>query len=610
MFTYQGRLGQSGAALNGTFDFQFSLWDADTAGNAVGATQTITGVSVSKGHFVVGLDFGAGAFNGSNRWLQVAVRAPATESSFTVLTPRQALTATPYAMRAANAGALTAPLTASNVIQNGTLVGSNALTTFTVSDSAFDASAWYKIAAGSMAGASNVNRFAYRAALARIAARQTLTVMFYANGWVLDGLLDSVFWNLTNNLPVAGYSGINRFGGLGPQNWQGGAAQVNGFTGTSDPYWLTIYQQLPGVGDSVDFINNGLSTGQLFDTYQLDYVTAPDGGTFKVQTNMNGGAWTDLAGCTAVSSVSPTTNGAFLRWRSPAPANTGVRVISTGPGINRILYVDAANSTVTNGLVIEVLGHQGEDFAFYNTFPPNLQGPLLQAWNPDLILMPVWGMSPDAPNFLTLYSSVFQPYVPNAGIVICGQWPRSNFDEANGSAADRPALRQACRQIGASYFDAYVPFGSYAEMQARGFISGDGTHLSLAGYTAYGQLLFQWLGLFEGTVDSPLLNIGTADFVLNTCYTNGPQRGQISACLALNSTAGNAAKVGLFLDQGASGSWTQTGLAVQRGAGAALADIYQLGANIQPGARFVFTNLGTGDASAAVVPGSCQWTKF
>jgi hypothetical protein len=56
-------------------------------------------VTITEGSFTVLLDFGATAFNGDARWLQIAVRSPAGSGVFTTLSPRQELTATPYALR-------------------------------------------------------------------------------------------------------------------------------------------------------------------------------------------------------------------------------------------------------------------------------------------------------------------------------------------------------------------------------------------------------------------------------------------------------------------------------------------------------------------------------
>jgi hypothetical protein len=91
--------------VDATCDLQFSLWDALSDGGQVGSTLTRTSVEIREGLFTVAdLDFGAGAFNGDARWLEVAVQCSG-DTSFTVLSPRQALTATPYASYAAQVGA-------------------------------------------------------------------------------------------------------------------------------------------------------------------------------------------------------------------------------------------------------------------------------------------------------------------------------------------------------------------------------------------------------------------------------------------------------------------------------------------------------------------------
>ena len=97
-FTYQGRLTQSDSPATGNFDFRFILYDASLGGAQVGPVVTSNDLPVNDGYFVAQLDFGAGAFNGQARWLEVGVRPGASNDAYTMLSPRQALTATPNAL--------------------------------------------------------------------------------------------------------------------------------------------------------------------------------------------------------------------------------------------------------------------------------------------------------------------------------------------------------------------------------------------------------------------------------------------------------------------------------------------------------------------------------
>lgn len=101
-FTYQGQLKQSGSPVNDVVDFRFSLHAALDGGAVVGVEILKDAVDVVNGLFTVDLDFGASAFNGEARWLEVSVRAPhdpTNSSSFSLLEPRIPITATPYAMQ-------------------------------------------------------------------------------------------------------------------------------------------------------------------------------------------------------------------------------------------------------------------------------------------------------------------------------------------------------------------------------------------------------------------------------------------------------------------------------------------------------------------------------
>jgi hypothetical protein len=96
-FTYQGQLKVSGTPANGSFDFVFKLYDASAGVVQVGSTITREDVPVANGLFTTKLDFGAGAFGGGARWLDIAVRPGASIGAVTPLTPRQELTPAPYA---------------------------------------------------------------------------------------------------------------------------------------------------------------------------------------------------------------------------------------------------------------------------------------------------------------------------------------------------------------------------------------------------------------------------------------------------------------------------------------------------------------------------------
>src|SRR5215510_6743101 len=102
-FTYQGRLTDGGAPANANYDLQFTLWDA-----AVGGTQqpqpapptlTKTNVAVTGGVSSVLLDFGVNAFPGTDRFLEVGVKPAGSPNAFTILSPRQQISSTPYALR-------------------------------------------------------------------------------------------------------------------------------------------------------------------------------------------------------------------------------------------------------------------------------------------------------------------------------------------------------------------------------------------------------------------------------------------------------------------------------------------------------------------------------
>jgi N-acetylneuraminic acid mutarotase len=99
-FTYQGRLNSDGAPASGIYDLRFTIYDSSAAGNLIAGPLTNSSTGIANGLFTAALDFGAN-FTGADRWLEIAVRTNGS-GPFASLSPRQQVTATPYAMTAGN----------------------------------------------------------------------------------------------------------------------------------------------------------------------------------------------------------------------------------------------------------------------------------------------------------------------------------------------------------------------------------------------------------------------------------------------------------------------------------------------------------------------------
>lgn len=136
VFTYQGRLNDGGIPANGSYDMQFKLFDDSTAGNQIGTTLTVINVQAVAGIFSTSLDFGAAAFFGADRFLEISI-SPAGQNTYASLSPRQRITGAPYSILSANSvslGGIAANqyvltndprLDANNYVQNSTALQPN-----------------------------------------------------------------------------------------------------------------------------------------------------------------------------------------------------------------------------------------------------------------------------------------------------------------------------------------------------------------------------------------------------------------------------------------------------------------------------------------------------
>ncbi|NOS72496.1 MAG: hypothetical protein HOP33_21560 [Verrucomicrobia bacterium] len=135
-FTYQGRLNDGPGPATGSYDLQFTIYDStNSPGTVIAGPLTNSATAVSNGLFTVTLDFG-NQFPGADRWLEIGVRTNGG-GAFSTLSPRQQLTATPYAVTAGNvtggvaAGQLTGTISANNL-------GAGSITTVSLANGAVD----------------------------------------------------------------------------------------------------------------------------------------------------------------------------------------------------------------------------------------------------------------------------------------------------------------------------------------------------------------------------------------------------------------------------------------------------------------------------------------
>jgi hypothetical protein len=97
-FTYQGKLTDGGSPANGTYDFKFSLYETAGGDSQVGGTDLVDDQVLNDGLFTVELDFGHAVFPAHRCWLEIDVRAGSSDGAYTTLSPRQPITAAPYAL--------------------------------------------------------------------------------------------------------------------------------------------------------------------------------------------------------------------------------------------------------------------------------------------------------------------------------------------------------------------------------------------------------------------------------------------------------------------------------------------------------------------------------
>jgi hypothetical protein len=118
LFTYQGRLNDGSNPANGSYEILFRPFGVPTGGSQL-TIPNIRPVTVTNGLFTTTLDFGSGIFTGSPCYLQLEIRTNGA-AGYTILTQRQQVTPTPYAVFSGTAstvpsGAIGSPQLANSI---------------------------------------------------------------------------------------------------------------------------------------------------------------------------------------------------------------------------------------------------------------------------------------------------------------------------------------------------------------------------------------------------------------------------------------------------------------------------------------------------------------
>jgi len=334
-FSYQGQLSVSGTPANTNYDFRFAVFDTPINGNMLSFWVTNFDTPVSNGLFTVKLDFGPGVFNGtdngSNDWLDVAVRAIGV-TNFTELMPRQPILPVPYAQFANSASNLLGSLQAAQLVGNvsgGLLSGaySNGVSFLNGSNS------FAGTFSGNGGGLTNLN------------ASSLVT------GTVADALLPGDVAFLGHNQV---FTGSNSFTGPSTFSGSGTYSGVNTFNNNNNSFTGNFFGNgLVGwVAESGTTVSASRDTGYMLLNSSLTTLTLPASGSltqvdivriseagtggFIVKGNAGQfitGTFASYGNCTLQTLPSG------LDYHGVAASGDGVRMYGAGvSGFNGILY--------------------------------------------------------------------------------------------------------------------------------------------------------------------------------------------------------------------------------------------------------------------------------
>jgi hypothetical protein len=392
-FTYQGRLNDGGSAANGSYDLTFALFNTNVNGIALGIL-TNNATTVSNGLFTVTLDFG-NQFDGTPRWLEIGVRTNNT-SSFTILSPRQQLRATPYAITAGNVTGVVPSTSVSGTYGNAVVFSNSAnqfIGGFAGNGAALTNLNGSQVSSGTVADARLSTNVAFLNGNQTFSGANIFTNFnnsfrgsFFGNGlvgWIptngtaIQAIIDTAYL-LTNSqlvtvtLPASPKPGdIVRISGAGASGWQvvqnAGQSIIGNFSsfasspwtpsGASPLFWRAIASSADGshliavASSTGGGIYTSMNSGQTWSgpsgglTSASWYAAASSADGSKLVAAVFGGGIYTNSGTTwaQVGGTSPT------NWTSLASSADGTKLIAAAYGGG--VYVSTNSGGIWNPAV-------------------------------------------------------------------------------------------------------------------------------------------------------------------------------------------------------------------------------------------------------------------
>jgi hypothetical protein len=402
------------------------------------------------------------------------------------------------------------------------------------------------------ANGNQVNRVAGSDSLRQLGWATTMQTMQTNSTVVLLGIGDSLMSGTISD--GAGTDGSGAF--LGQGRFGGNLVQAYGYGGyfglgvdTRMVFSLDATKVIqvagsaggaPWFNDLLRMTNNaGVITwsNSVFPGYiaanvlEVDYLKgagASGYGTFKVQTNINNGTFTDVSGFTSVSSVGSGVG--IIRITNGSIANFEIRVVDL-TGTNDMLAVGFWQLQ-TNGVAIGAIAKGGSSLTQLMAYTNILQ-PLLQSWNPTLIGQwwydDPWGFQTN----LDRWNNFCTSYIASADNLMLGVYPINN--NVGGTVASNNAvfalgqnqvMRSNAVNFGWSYYDTYWPAAGLDGVNGvtnainRGLVHPSNVHPTLLASKFLANGLWQWMGLdSHGGLDWPLRQDWYAKKTNTSLYT-------------------------------------------------------------------------------------------